>query len=89
MNLLQELANMLAPQPIPEGAITAASLAKELKITHKSAKNQLDQLAQKGVLTARIIRTTNSGGCTCDMTIYEKPTPTPQKSTTSPERPGS
>lgn len=83
MNLLTELTAMLAPQPVPDGAITARMLASKTGVLQHNAKRTLDALVRKGELTSRVIRTANSGGKVCEVTIYEKPTPVLSKSTTS------
>lgn len=84
MNLLAELKQMLQPVPMPEGAVTVQDLSEQLGIARQSAKGQLDRLVQSGTLTSRVIRTHNSGGKVCEVTIYEKPTRAPSNSTTSP-----
>lgn len=84
MNLLAELTKMLEPEPMPEGAVTAAMLAEATDRIPTDAKRTLDALVRKGELTSRVIRTHNSGGKVCSVTIYEKPTQAPLNSTTSP-----
>lgn len=83
MNLLAELTKMLEPEPMPEGAVTAAMLAEATDRLPTDAKRTLDGMVRRGELVSRVIRTHTSGGKVCNVTIYEKPTRAPSNSTTS------